>query len=56
MTVVVDRQDRSWVREVKNEAGGDMMAFSRLKCRSRKSMMREGTNINFCQLIVHPRD
>ena len=40
MTVDVDRRDRMLVRESKNESGGDIMAFSRLKCKPKKSRMR----------------
>ena len=56
MTVDVDRRDRTLVRESKNESGGDIMALLRLKCRPKKSRMRDGSSINFFQLIVHPRD
>ena len=56
MTINVDRRDRTLVRESKNESRGDIMAFSRLKCRPKKSRMREGSSIDFFQLIVHPRD
>ena len=56
MTVDVDRRHRSLVRESNNESGGDIMALSRLKCSPKKSRMREGSSIDFIQLIVHTRD
>ena len=31
MTVVVDKRDRSCVRETRNDSGGDMIIFSRSK-------------------------
>ena len=56
MTVDVDRRDRTLVRESKNESGGETMAHSRLKWSPKKSRMREGSSIDFFQLIVHPKD
>ena len=55
MTVDVDRWDRTLVRESKNESGGETMACSILKCSPKKSRMREGSSIDFFQLIVHPK-
>ena len=56
MTVDVDTWDRSCVREARNDSGGEMIAVSRLKWSTRKSMMREGVNIEFFRFIVHLRD
>ena len=51
MTVGVDRRDSSCVREARKDSGGEMIAFSRLKISPRKSMMREGINIDFSSLL-----
>ena len=56
MTVVGDRRDRTFVRVGKNESGGQIKARSRLKCKPRKSRIREGCNIDLSQLIVQPSD
>ena len=56
MTMDVDRRDRTLVKESKNEFGGEIKARSRLKWSPKKSRMREGTSIDFFQLIVRPRD
>ena len=56
MTVDGDRRDRTSVRVGKNESGGEIRACSKLKCKPRKSRIREGCNIDLSQLIVHPND
>ena len=52
----VHRRDRTLMREFKNESGGEINARSRLKWSPKKSQMREGSSIDFFQLIVLPRD
>ena len=54
MSVDVDRRDRTLVRESK-ESGGENIACWILKCTPKKSRMREGSSIDFFQLIVHPK-
>ena len=56
MTVEGDRRDRTLVRVGKKESGGEIRACSRLKCKPRKSRIREGCNIDLSQLIVQPND
>ena len=56
MTVDGDRRDRTLVRVGKNESGGEIRAHSSLKCKPRKSRIREGCNIDLSQLIVQPND
>ena len=55
MTVDADRRDRTLVGESKKESGGERIACSRLKCRPKKSKKRQGSSIDFFQLIVHPK-
>ena len=52
----VDRRDRMLVSVSRNELGGDIRAYSRLKWRPRNFITCEGARRDFFQFIVHPNN